>query len=162
MLKKTFKPVRERSAISPIIATLLLILIAISAGTVLYAYVMGFIGGTTQNPGVVQSTITIESSCVSSTGSGCNGVGYYIVIRNLGSNTISSSGTPKIQIYFTDSSTSATGVITCPISSAISPGSSMTCQNSLAGVLSPTSGDTIQIKVVMPDGGSALGTTKSL
>jgi flagellin-like protein len=38
---------RKEKAISPIIATLLLILIAIAAGVVVYAYVIGFVGSTT-------------------------------------------------------------------------------------------------------------------
>jgi len=38
---------KYKKAISPIIATLLLILIAIAAGVVVYAYVIGFVGSTT-------------------------------------------------------------------------------------------------------------------
>jgi len=51
---------RTKSAISPIIATLILILIAISAGVVVYAYVAGFLGNTTSNTQSAQNTISIQ------------------------------------------------------------------------------------------------------
>jgi archaeal type IV pilus assembly protein PilA len=46
---------RERKAISPIIATLLLILIAIAAGVVVYAYVIGFVGQSQTNVPVTET-----------------------------------------------------------------------------------------------------------
>jgi archaeal type IV pilus assembly protein PilA len=45
------KQINQRKAISPIIATLLLILIAIAAGVVVYAYVIGFVGSNTSQAG---------------------------------------------------------------------------------------------------------------
>ncbi len=41
------KTITSKKGISPIIATLLLILIAIAAGVIVYAYVVGFVGSTT-------------------------------------------------------------------------------------------------------------------
>lgn len=148
-------------AISPIIATLLLILIAIAAGVILYAYVQGFIGNSTQNVGTTESIISIDSSCVSKTTStGCNGNGYYVVVRNLGSNTISSGSV--VQVYFTDVSATVSGVTTFTLTGSLAPGGSATLTGSLptfTGTVSP--GDTITVKVVMPDGGTAISTTKS-
>ncbi|MDG6994274.1 MAG: hypothetical protein JRN52_00005, partial [Nitrososphaerota archaeon] len=57
---------RKRRAISPIIATLLLILIAIAAGVVVYAYVIGFIGNSTSNSGSTIDTLSIDQAVVSS------------------------------------------------------------------------------------------------
>lgn len=56
----------KRKAISPIIATLLLILIAIAAGVVVYAYVIGFVGNSTQNTGGTQDNISIDQLYVAS------------------------------------------------------------------------------------------------
>ena len=51
---------KERKGISPIIATLLLILIAIAAGVIVYAYVIGFIGNSTSNSGGTTNTLSID------------------------------------------------------------------------------------------------------
>jgi hypothetical protein len=47
MLKKTFG---SKRAFSAIIASLILMLLAVAAGVVVYAYVMGWVGGATTNP----------------------------------------------------------------------------------------------------------------
>jgi len=51
---------KPKKAISPIIATLLLILIAIAAGVVVYAYVIGFVGNSTTNAGGSTNTLSID------------------------------------------------------------------------------------------------------
>src|SRR5579875_261703 len=63
---KNFETKGKRRAISPIIATLLLILIAIAAGVLVYAYVTGFIGNTTTNSGGTLNTISIDQLFLSS------------------------------------------------------------------------------------------------
>lgn len=50
----------RKQGISPIIATLLLILIAIAAGVVVYAYVIGFVGSSTGNSGGTTDTLSID------------------------------------------------------------------------------------------------------
>jgi hypothetical protein len=57
---------KQTSAISPIIATLLLILIAIAAGVIVYAYVVGFIGSSTSNSGGSTATLSIDQLTMSS------------------------------------------------------------------------------------------------
>jgi ribosomal protein L7/L12 len=42
---------RNKKAFSAVIASLILMLLAVAAGVVVYGYVMGWIGGATQNPG---------------------------------------------------------------------------------------------------------------
>ena len=51
---------KNKKAFSAIIAALILMLIAVAAGVVVYAYVMGWIGGVQTNP-PVSGIITIES-----------------------------------------------------------------------------------------------------
>jgi len=53
---------QRRKGISPIIATLLLILIAIAAGVVVYAYVIGFVGNSTSNSGGSTNTLSIDQT----------------------------------------------------------------------------------------------------
>ncbi len=155
---------RSKRGISPIIATLLLILIAIASGVILYSYVTGFIGSSTQNPGLSISTISIDNACVSISTTHCSGSQYSITIRNLGASTISYANSATAQIYFTDISTTTTSSTTCTISSSIAPGGTLTCPvttgTNLPAGFSPSSGDTVSIKVVMPDGGSAISTAK--
>ncbi len=153
---------KERKAISPIIATLLLILIAIAAGVVVYAYVIGFIGNSTSNTGGNTSVLQVENFCAS-INTHCTGSNVYsVVIQNTGSGAFP---TGNFQIYFVDITASGqpTGVVATCSSSNVSPGSSATCSgSSWAGVLSPTpnAGDTITVKVVTPDGGEATSSTK--
>jgi flagellin-like protein len=155
---------RERkSAISPIIATLLLILIAIAAGVVVYAYVIGFVGNSTGNTGGTQSVVSIENFCASASGK-CSGTqGFSIVIQNIGSTTIAAG---SAQIYFTDITASTSGSTSCSIASAVSPGSTYTCTSGGAswpvGTTAPASGDSISVKIVNPDGGTTTGTTKAI
>ncbi len=49
-MKKQETIFRSRRAFSAVIASLILMLLAVAAGVVVYGYVMGWIGGTTQNP----------------------------------------------------------------------------------------------------------------
>lgn len=154
--------VKERTAISPIIATLLLILIAIAAGVVVYAYVIGFVGNSTTNSGGAQSTISV-TACVS-TAAHCNGGTYYITIQNVGSTTLSSAGIA--QIYFQDITNPASSTIACTLSSALAPGSQVTisatsgCSTITGGLPAISAGDSLSIKVVAADGGSATASTK--
>jgi len=49
-MKKLRELLRAKRAFSAVIAALILMLLAVAAGVVVYAYVMGWIGGATQNP----------------------------------------------------------------------------------------------------------------
>lgn len=59
----------SKKGISPIIATLLLILIAIAAGVVVYAYVLGFVGNSTGNSGGQIAQLSIDQITFSSSAS---------------------------------------------------------------------------------------------
>jgi FlaG/FlaF family flagellin (archaellin) len=49
-MKSLRRMFRAKRAFSAVIASLILMLLAVAAGVVVYAYVMGWIGGATQNP----------------------------------------------------------------------------------------------------------------
>jgi archaeal type IV pilus assembly protein PilA len=154
---------KERKAISPIIATLLLILIAIAAGVVVYAYVIGFVGNSTGNTGNNTSVISIDSFCASATLGKCtSGNSFYVVIRNVGSVSVPSG---NAQLYFTDITSGVTGTVTCAVGS-INPGATYTCIPNAsgaswpAGTTAPANGDTMSLKIVNPDSGAATSTTK--
>ncbi|MCL4518289.1 MAG: hypothetical protein M1587_03735 [Thaumarchaeota archaeon] len=151
---------KEKKAISPIIATLLLILIAIAAGVVVYAYVIGFIGNSTSNSGGTTSVIQITNFCASAN-THCSGSYATIVILNAGSVAVS-SGT--LQVYFTDITQGTSSSFSCTPSPSLplSPGSSTTCSVA-SNTNFPTNlaqGDTLSVKLVAPDGGSATSSTK--
>ncbi|MHB8702281.1 MAG: archaellin/type IV pilin N-terminal domain-containing protein [Nitrososphaerales archaeon] len=81
---------KHRRAISPIIATLLLILIAIAAGVVVYAYVVGFIGNSTSNTGGTTNAISIDQLAATSklpTLTATNNFPVTAYVRNLGPTT---------------------------------------------------------------------------
>ena len=75
---------KERRAISPIIATLLLILIAIAAGVVVYAYVIGFVGNSTGNTGATSDSLSIDQLYLTHVTTSVPVTAY---VRNLGPST---------------------------------------------------------------------------
>src|SRR5579872_38517 len=88
---------KNRNAISPIIATLLLILIAIAAGVVVYAYVIGFVGNTTPNPQGSDLLLVTNFCADSSTNTHCSGNSYYVTIQSQASSPIANGST--LQLY---------------------------------------------------------------
>ena len=153
---------KEKKAISPIIATLLLILIAIAAGVIVYAYVVGFIGGSTSNSGGSTSVTQITNFCVSAT-TKCNGAdSYLVVVQNTGSVSITLTGSIQAQLYFTDITSGNTVTAACTATGTIAPGQSYTCSSATSNALSNSAGDSISLKVVNPDGGATTSSTKAI
>jgi flagellin-like protein len=72
----------NRRGISPIIATLLLILIAIAAGVILYAYVIGFAGTATTGSASGNTNLTTDQVALNSS----SGV-TTVVLKNVGGTT---------------------------------------------------------------------------
>ncbi len=75
---------RTDKGVSPIIATLLLIVIAVAAAVVTYTFVMGFLGTSSQNTGP-SGQLTYDSYSVS--GSSGNYT-YTIYVRNTGGKSV--------------------------------------------------------------------------
>lgn len=84
---------KERKAISPIIATLLLILIAIAAGVIVYAYVVGFLTSNSPSPSQV-GTDQLAVNAVSYTRSSTTVTAY---VQNVGQNSLNAT---MLYIYF--------------------------------------------------------------
>lgn len=59
ILEKFF---RSKKAISPVIATLLLILVAVASSLVLYTYVMGYLGSMTKGGSSMQGVLSLDSA----------------------------------------------------------------------------------------------------
>ncbi|MGC8909652.1 MAG: archaellin/type IV pilin N-terminal domain-containing protein [Fervidicoccaceae archaeon] len=136
-----------KRGVSPIVATLLLILIAIAAAAVLYVWVNTLSASTTQyNPGNVASAISIDAADLST-----NTLTAYV--RNVGSNVI--SGVLNVYIYNQTGTLIATGQSG---SVTIQPGQ----VQSISATLSITTGNqitrgtTYTVKVVAPGGASAV------
>jgi len=137
-------------------------LIAIAAGVIVYAYVVGFIGNSTQNNGNTISVIQIENACISASTKCSGSNAYQIVILNQGSNAIAGGASVNAEVYFKDSTNGVTGSATCNIASSVSPQTTYTCSGvSWAGILSPSPAlnDKVQVTVVNPDGGSFVTTS---
>ena len=60
-MKKRKEVLRAKRAFSPVIAALILMLLAVAAGVVVYAYTMGWLGGATQTPGGVKGDLQFDS-----------------------------------------------------------------------------------------------------
>jgi len=158
---------KERKAISPIIATLLLILIAIAAGVVVYAYVIGFVGSTTTGQGSGTSNLSIDTATGSHTGS------LTAFVRNIGGESAT------ITAFYVLDSTGAIvaggafiGTIAASSASAcatISAVGGMACtlaagssvQIGVGAGITMTSGSTYQIKVTTADGSSVIYTFRA-
>ena len=156
----------RKNAISPIIATLLLILIAIAAGVVVYAYVLGFVGNTTNNTGNNTSVISVENVCISAgqtcTSGGSSVYGFVVIVRNQGSTTISLATSPAV--YLSDSTAQSVPTektVSCG-SGSVSPGSTFTCTGTGGWTSAPSAGDSVTAKVVVSDGGTASQSSKTI
>ncbi|MGC8678232.1 MAG: archaellin/type IV pilin N-terminal domain-containing protein [Fervidicoccaceae archaeon] len=136
-----------KRGVSPIVATLLLILIAIAAAAVLYVWVNTLSSSTTQyNPGNVASAISIDAADLSTTT-------LTAYIRNVGSNVI--SGVLNVYIYNQTGTLIATGQSG---SVTIQPGQvqSISATLSITTGYGITPGTTYTVKVVAPGGASAV------
>jgi len=142
----------KNRAVSPVIATLLLILIAIAAGVIVYAYVVGFIGSATQNTSVQQSVISIDSV---GTNAGRTQVNFYV--RN-----VASTSTTLSTAYLLD--TSGTVLATLSLSAVtLTPGQVSAQQTIPSTPLSPalTAGTLYSLKVVTADGSATITNFKA-
>ena len=60
-MHKLKRMLRTKRGFSPVIAVLILMLLAVAAGVVVYSYVMGWLGGATGAPGGTQGEIIFDS-----------------------------------------------------------------------------------------------------
>ena len=112
------KKILRRKAISPIIATVLLILIAIATGVIIYAFATGWIGSRTSNSGP-SSLISIDAASIKLKSGTTYSVTVYV--RNLGSVPVNLSG-----IYLLNASGEMLGGNTTTSQWSTSPSSTWT------------------------------------
>ncbi|MCQ5336858.1 MAG: hypothetical protein NO475_01510 [Candidatus Methanomethylicia archaeon] len=75
----------NKKGVSPVIATLLLIVIAVAAAVVTYTFVMGFVGtSTASTPPITTERIIVEAVEVNTTNQNVT----YVYVRNVGSATV--------------------------------------------------------------------------
>jgi len=60
-MKKIKRLLRSKRAFSPVIAALILMLLAVAAGVVVYSYTMGWLGGATTSTGGIQGKMQLDS-----------------------------------------------------------------------------------------------------
>lgn len=153
----------RRRAVSPIIATLLLIAIAVAAGIIVYVFVNSISGNLTQQGGQqVADQLSMDAYSAPTSGTTpCTAPCVYVVLRNVGSTTLTIS-----QIYF-DGNLCQTGGTTCTALPAVTNvGSCSSNANTpttcAAGAYTPTTltisaqtaGTSHLIRVVTSDGGT--------
>lgn len=73
--------IKKRKGISTFIATLLLMVLAVAAGVVIYAYTMGYLGGFTTPQ--TMGALSLDTATLN-TGAAANGVALTAYIRNIG------------------------------------------------------------------------------
>jgi FlaG/FlaF family flagellin (archaellin) len=78
-MKSLRRMFRAKRAFSAVIASLILMLLAVAAGVVVYSYVMGWIGGATQNP---THTGQMQFDSLSATAATNGSIQVYV--RNIG------------------------------------------------------------------------------
>ena len=151
----------DRRGVSPVIATILLILIAIAAGVIIYTYTIGFLG--TAGPASGQGELAIDAGFVQADGAAVDDVTVYL--RNVGGVTINIT-----DVFVTELSSGeiyalrgSDGDYTCTASCVLAPGDTNSVEL-VAGALS--AGDILQgrdytIKAVADDGTTVSGTFRA-
>jgi len=136
----------KRTGVSPVIATLLLIVIAVAAAVLAYIWIIGYQGTLTQQASTaqLQERIKIE-------GTKYNSTGLYVYVRNIGDTKVQIS---SFYLYNSSGTVVATVTLSSPID--LLPGQVLELppkSNALYYTL--TSGATYTIKVVTVKGTEA-------
>ncbi|MBS7644330.1 type IV pilin [Candidatus Bathyarchaeota archaeon] len=141
----------SKKAVSPIIAVLLLIAIAVAAAVITYIWVMGFIGMATTARVTAQGQIQIEEASFSDASHAT------LYVRNVGSTTVTLDA-----VYVIDNSAGTTAVGKWTASSTtLSAGESLTGGLCITDI-NPTfkRGHSYTFKVVCADGTTAVYTSR--
>jgi flagellin-like protein len=138
----------DRKGVSPVIATILLILIAIAAGVIIYTYTIGFLG--TAGPGEGQGEMAIDAAFhLAET---TNGTVY---IRNTGG----IPWTPDLVFVTRVANGTVVSAIPDCAGSQVSPGLTAAC-GYIADV-GAVAGDDVTLKVTATDGTTASVTVRT-
>jgi flagellin-like protein len=132
---------RKSKAISPIIATLILIVIAVVAGVMLYGFVTGFMAKTTSSTGAI-TTISINSAGVSNSGKSAN-----VVVTNTGTSSVTIT-----QVNLLNASTNALIASTTSLDTNTIPGGKTVTIKATFSDSLPSQGTTVLVQVVTSTG----------
>jgi flagellin-like protein len=142
----------KKKAISPIIATLILIVIAVVAGVMLYGFVTGFMAKTTSNISAFSgSTLVIEGASIN--GSSTNGYTVEAVVTNTGSSTVTLNAINVL--YASNNSLIGTTSSSSSLSkTSIAAGTTETVKGTLSTPLTstPAHGTPVVVQVVTSSG----------
>ena len=142
-----------RKGISPLIATVLLILIAISTGLLIYAFATGWIGSRTALGAGPSSSIAIDAAYISYNESASSKCNVTVYVRNIGS-----VPTNIAAIYVTEIATGNVYAVT-DLDTKVDPGQVVELAINFTDTgLEPKSGYSYEIKVVTADGATAATT----
>jgi flagellin-like protein len=133
----------SRKAVSPLIATLLLVLISIAAASLIYVFVTGYISGSAGQRPTAQSQIVIEAASLKPDDDKINVTVY---VRNVGQQEIPSG---NWSIYLYDLNGNMVGYNLTNIASSLGPGSLLQIN---AKVTTTSSDSYYDVKVVSPVG----------
>jgi hypothetical protein len=141
--------VTARRAVDPIIATLLLIAIAVASGIIVYVYVNSLAGGLTSGGGAqVADQVSMDAYNYGTL------TAPVITVRDVGSGTVSINN-----IFFDGQIATITGSGTpvgCATGTSITATS--TCQFTLSTPVGITSGTSHTVKILLTDGGTGVMT----
>jgi flagellin-like protein len=133
----------SRKAVSPLIATLLLVLISIAAASLIYVFVTGYISGSAGQRPTAQSQIVIEAASLNAS----NPTSVTVYVRNVGQQEIPPGAW---SIYLYDLNGTMVGY-NATNASSLGPGSLLTIKAILTTTtISPDS--YYDVKVVSPVG----------
>jgi FlaG/FlaF family flagellin (archaellin) len=136
----------SRKAVSPLIATLLLVLISIAAASLIYVFVTSYISGSAGQRPTAQSQIVIEAASLN--------VSIYpnvtVYVRNVGQQEIPSG---NWSIYLYDLNGTMIGYnYTVNILSSLGPGSLLRINATVTNTTAINSGSYYDVKAVSPVG----------
>jgi flagellin-like protein len=94
----------NKKGVSPVIATLLLIVIAVAAAVVTYTFVMGFVGTSTASASTVQGQLTYDAYRVEGI---TNNTNITIYLRNIGGKSVTVNAVYVAGTLYTNNQTAA-------------------------------------------------------
>ncbi|MEM4016455.1 MAG: type IV pilin [Fervidicoccaceae archaeon] len=134
----------SRKAVSPLIATLLLVLISIAAASLIYVFVTGYISGSAGQRPTAQSQIVIEAASLNATNKEVT-----VYVRNVGQQEIPSG---NWSIYLYDLNGTMVGYNVTYTASSLGPGSLLQINATVTNTTTIAPGSYYDVKVVSPVG----------
>jgi len=139
-MKQLFK---EKRAFSPVIAALILMLLAVAAGVVVYSYTMGWVGGATKGEGGQYGELSLDSTYATASDDK-----IYAYVRNIGGKSVTTDNAYVDDIL-------ATNITQTAIAEGTVETLTIVASQSLAA------GTTYEVKIVCTDGTSLTFSVKA-